>query len=125
MSEPIYDKKDQMDRIKAYLIEGETLAACFDCKGVGTGFVGITDQRLIFFDQGMFIKHKSMISIPYNQVIGVAAVDDGVIFKTSEIHVITGAGKFPFEFRGADKAQWSYRYIMSQILNQANPQLKR
>ena len=118
MTEPIFDKQDQLLRIKGYLIPGETLFAVFDCKGAGTGFVGISDQRLIFFDQGVFIKHKSMISIPYNQVIGIAATDEGIIFKTSEITVLTAAGKFSFEFRGSDKAQWSYQYIMRKILDQ-------
>ena len=33
-------------------------------------------------------------------------------FLTREIDIITAAGKFYFEFRGADKAQWAYRYIM-------------
>lgn len=123
MAEPIFDKADQVARIKAYMLTTESLYAVFDCKGAGTGFVGITDQRLIFFDQGVFTKHKTMISIPYNQVVGVACADDGLIFKTSEITVITAAGRFSFEFRGSDKAQMAYRYIMNQILNQVSPQL--
>ncbi len=121
--QPYYDNKGQLDRIVPYLIQGETLAAVLDCKGAGTGFVGLTDRRLIFFDQGVLIKHKSMVSIPYNQIIGVAGVDEGMIFKTGEIHVITAAGRFNFEFRGADKAHKAYHYIMSQILTQTHPQL--
>jgi len=120
--DPVFDKSDQFARIKAYVLPGESIYAVYDCKGAGTGFVGITDQRLIFFDQGVFTKHKTMISIPYNQVIGVACADDGMIFKTSEITVITAAGRFSFEFRGSDKAQSSYIFIMNQILNQVNPQ---
>jgi uncharacterized protein (UPF0248 family) len=121
---PIFDNKNQYDRVAAYIIPGETLYAVYDCKGAGTGFVGITDQRVIFYDQEVLSKHKSMVSIPYHRVIGVAAADDGLIFKTSEITLLTGAGKFSFEFRGADKALWAYRFIMNQILNQPNPQLK-
>ncbi len=111
------------ERIKAYLIPGESLYAVFDCKGGGTGFVGITDRRVIFYDQGFLIKKKSMVSIPYNQVVGVLSVDEGIVFQTSEIALITGAGKFSFEFRGGDKAHKAYAYIMSQILSQAHPQL--
>lgn len=118
-----FDKKDQHDRIAAYIIEGEKLSAVFDCKGAGTGFVGITDRRLIFYDQGLLLKKKSMVSIPYHQIIGVVSADEGMIFQTSEIVLITAAGKFSFEFRGADKAHWAYRYILGQILNQAHPQL--
>lgn len=120
---PVFDNKGQYDRVAAYVIKGETLRAVFDCKGAGTGFVGITDQRVIFYDQGMFLKKKTMVSIPYHQIIGVASADEGVIFKTSEIMLLTAAGRFEFEFRGADKAHWAYQYIMNQVLNQAHPQL--
>jgi hypothetical protein len=120
---PQFDQKTQYDRIAAYLIPGEFLPAVFDCKGAGTGFVGITDRRIIFYDQGVLLKKKSMVSIPYNQVIGVASGDEGLIFQTSEIVIITAAGKFSFEFRGAEKAHWAYRYILTQILTQAHPQL--
>jgi hypothetical protein len=120
-----YDLKDQLKRIEQYIIPGETIQAVFDCKGSGTGFVGITDQRLIFYDQAFLSKKKSMVSLPYHQIIAVASVDEGgIIFKTSELTIITGAGKITFEFKGSEKAHWSYNYIMNQILNQANPQLR-
>lgn len=124
MSENVlFDKKDQLERIRNYLIPGEKLIAVLDCKGGGTGFVGLTDRRLIFYDQGFVIKKKSMVSIPYNQVIGIASADEGIIFQSSEITLITAAGKFSFEFRGGDKAHKVYRYILDQVLSQAHPQL--
>jgi hypothetical protein len=122
-NQPYFDNKSQLDRIRAYLIQGEALIGVLDCKGGGTGFVGITDRRLIFYDQGMLFKKKAMVSIPYNQIIGLASADEGVIFQTSEIILITAAGRFAFEFRGADKAHWAYRYILHQLLTQAHPQL--
>ena len=122
-NQPIFDNKGQFERIAAYALPGENIYAVFDCKGGGTGFVGITDRRVIFYDQGVFTKKKSMISIPYNQVIGIASADEGTIFQTSEITLITAAGKFTFEFRGGDKAHKAYAYIMNQILSQAHPQL--
>jgi hypothetical protein len=123
MAAPYYDNKGQYDRIAAYCIPGETIYAVFDCKGKGTGFVGITDRRVIFYDQGVFSSKKSMISIPFNQVIGISSADSGMIWQTSEITLITAAGKFDFEFRGGDKAHQAYAYIMGQILGQAAPQL--
>lgn len=119
-----YDNEGQYRRVAAYIIPGETLYAVYDCKGAGTGFVGISDQRVIFYDQGYFLKKKSMISIPYHQIIGVASADEGLIFQTSELVLITAAGRFEFEFRGAEKAHWAYQFILSQIMNQAHPQLK-
>jgi hypothetical protein len=121
---PVYDNESQYKRIAAYVIPGETLHAVYDCKGAGTGFVGITDQRLIFYDQATLTKKKTMVSIPYNQVVAVATADEGIIFQTSEIILITAAGRFSFEFRGADKANWAYKFILTQILNQAHPQLR-
>jgi hypothetical protein len=122
-NQPYYDNKSQFDRISAYCITGESIYAVFDCKGSGTGFVGITDRRIIFYDQGVFSKKKSMISIPYNQVIGISSADEGMIFQKSEITMITAAGNYNFEFKGGDKAHKAYAYIMGQILGQAHPQL--
>jgi hypothetical protein len=122
MDEIRYDHKAQLNRIEAYLIPNETLHAVFDCKGGGTGFVGITDQRIIFYDQVFLAPMKAMISIPYHRIIAVASEDEGVIFKTSTITLITAAGNYTFEFWGADKAHWAYGFIMNQILNQAAPQ---
>jgi hypothetical protein len=118
-----YDNKSQYDRIVSYIIPGEELFAVLDCKGGGTGFIGLTDRRLIFYDQGFIQKKKSMVSIPYNQIIAVASADEGVIFTSSEVTIITSAGKFTFEFRGSDKAHRAYATIMKQILEQAHPQL--
>ena len=124
MTDVRYDHKAQLNRIEAYLIPNETLHAVFDCKGSGTGFVGITDQRIIFYDQVFLAPMKAMISIPYHRIVAVASEDEGVIFKTSTITLITAAGNYTFEFWGADKAHWTYRFIMNQILNQSAPQQK-
>ena len=120
---PYYDIENQLKRIQAYLIPGETLFAVYDCKGGGTGFVGVSDRRVIFYDQAFFTKKKSMVSIPYNHIVGIASADEGMIFQTSEITLLTAAGNYTFQFRGADKAHAAYRYILSQVLSQAHPQL--
>ena len=49
---PVYDNETQYRQIVAYLLPGETLYAVYDCKGIGTGFVGITDRRLIILRSG-------------------------------------------------------------------------
>jgi PH (Pleckstrin Homology) domain-containing protein len=120
---PVYDIENQLKRIQAYVIPGETLLAVYDCKGGGTGFVGITDRRLIFYDETFVTGKKAMVSIPYNQIIGVASADEGVVFQTSEITLMTAAGNYTFVFRGADKAHWAYAYIIDQLITRASPQL--
>ncbi len=113
---PVYDDESQYRRIAPYLLPGETLYAVYDCKGVGTGFVGITDRRLIFYDQGMLAKKRAMISIPYRNIVAVAVADEGVVFQTGEVIIMTAVGRFAFEFRGPDKADWVYRFILGQVL---------
>ncbi len=123
MGEPYCDRADQLNRILPYLLEGEELFAVYDCKGGGTGFVGITDRRIIFYDQAFLTNRKAMVSVPYHQVVAVGAWDEGIVFRTSTLTLVTAAGNYTFVFRGADKAQKAYRYIMTQILSQAHPQL--
>jgi len=113
-----YDKKEQYEKIAPYILSGEELISVYDCKGVGTGFVGITNKRLIFYDQEMtgWVKNKNMASVPYSKIVAVSALDSGTFIKTSTIVIMTSAGKYSFEFRGSDKAIETYKYIMNKIL---------
>lgn len=116
LSQSIYDNKSQHERIVLYMLPGEILQAVYDCKGAGTSFVGLSDRRLIFYDQGMLIRKKTMVSIPYQRVIGIACADDeSSILGTTEIVVLTAAGNFTFEFRHINRAQWVYQYVMDQV----------
>lgn len=113
---PVYDNEMQYRRVVAYLLPGETLYAVCDCKGIGTGFVGITDRRIIFYDQGFVAKKRTTVSLPYQNIPGVAVADEGVIFQSGEIIILTAFGRFAFEFRSPDKADWVYRFLLGQIL---------
>jgi len=46
-----FDKKDQFDQIVPWLMPNETLHFVFDCKGGGTGFIALTEKRLMFYDK--------------------------------------------------------------------------
>lgn len=120
----VYDSEEQYMRVLAYLIPGETLFAVYDCKGAGTGFLGITDQRLLFYDLGTIIKNRNMISIPYNQITVIAVADEGVVFQSGQLTVFTASGKFEYQFTSPEKTRWVYQFINSQILGQTNPQMK-
>ena len=120
-----YGDGELVERIKTFVIPGETLHAVFRCRGIGASIVGITDQRVIFRDQGVLLQKKAMLSIPYNQVIGAAIEDEGSgTLGANELTLITAAGLFAFEFQEAEEALWAYRFIMDQILNQPQPQLR-
>lgn len=116
-NQAVYDNKNQYEQVMPYILPGEILQAVYDCKGAGTGFVGLTDQRLIFYDHGILVKKKTMVSIPYNRVIGIACTDEGTIFRSTEIVVLTTIGNFTFEFRNINRVEWVYHYVMNQILN--------
>lgn len=116
--ETVYDKKDQYDQIVPWLISGERLHAVFDCKGAGTGFVAVSDRRLIFYDKAFMRKRKALTSVPFNKISAVSSVDEGrgLLGSTSELVVKTGSEEFEFEFRGGEKAQQAYKLIMQELL---------
>ena|SRR5688572_23010368 len=112
-----YDNKSQLDRIEALLIHPEVLYAVFDLKGGGTGFVGVTDRRLIFMDQGVIRKKKTLISLPFSKITALGSEDSGgIIFGTSNLIVLAGNKEFEFEFRSNEKAHRAYQLIMSNLL---------
>ncbi len=106
-----------MERILGGIVPGEQLFAVYDMKGGGTGFIGLTDRRLIVQDEGVFKKKRSLISIPYSQISMVASLDEGGIMRsTSEMSIHTAGGQsFEFNFRSSDKAERAYRIIISNM----------
>lgn len=112
-----YDNKGQLDRIQALIVPPEILYAVLDEKGRGTGFVGITDRRLIFMDQGIIRKNKTLVSLPYSKMTAVASEDSGgIVFGSSKLIVIAGSREFDFEFRSNEKAHRAYQLIMWNLL---------
>jgi len=113
----ICDDKSQVRRIEPHLVRGEKLHAVLDCKDAFTGFVGFTDKRVIFYDQAVILNHKNMMSIPYRKITAVAASDDGLVFKISQITIVTAAGQYSFDFASEDNARWAYNFLMEHVLN--------
>lgn len=74
MNQPIFDKQDQLDKIAANLMQGEELFAVYDGKGVGTGFVGLTDRRVIVQDNSFVGGKVALTSVPYSRVNAVSFV---------------------------------------------------
>ena len=113
-----YDKKEQYDQVVPWIIPNEKLFAVFDCKGAGTGFVAITNKRVIFYDKAFMKKRKALTSVPFNKITAVSSVDEGrgLFGATSELVIKTGSEEFEFEFRGGEKAQNAYRLIMAELL---------
>jgi hypothetical protein len=120
--EAIFDRQDQLEKIRDGLLPGEEIEAVLDVKGGGTGFVGITSKRVIFQDNAWVVNSKAVVSIPYSRINTVAAEDAvGLLtgrgfFSSSKIIITTSDGGRVFQFRGADKAHVAHDLILRHIL---------
>ena len=117
------DKREQLEKVQDFCLANEVIRAVFDLKGVSTGFLAITDKRLIFYDKEFFKKQKAMVSLPYSRIAQVASDDDkGVLvragFFVSDRLYVFPQGQEPkeFEFRGGDKAHMAHYMIMEHLL---------
>lgn len=120
MTQPIFDKADQLARIQAGLMADESVIAVYDGKGVGTGFLGITDRRLIIQDNSFVGGKVALTSIPYARISAVSFVSDksmfGKIASSSTISVQVGSKQYEVEFRGEDKAKHAHDVILWGML---------
>ena len=119
----VVDKNDQLDKIESICLPNETIRAVFDMKGVGTGFLGITDKRIIYYDKAFLKSKKALVSIPYSRIASVASEDNkGILIKkgfmVSDTLTISPTWLEPktFEFRGGDKAHKAHNIIMEYLL---------
>ncbi len=116
---PIYDKKEQYQKIESGLLPGEKIYAVFDMKGGGTGFLGITDMRVVVYDKAFMRKMKAIVSIPYSRIYSVAAEDENGLFtgrgffSSSKMVLKVSGDEFEFEFRGSDKAHTAHNLIVT------------
>jgi len=117
-SYPVYDKKEQYQKIESGLLPGEKIYAVFDMKGGGTGFIGITDMRVIIYDKAFMRKMKAIVSIPYSRIYSVAAEDENGLFtgrgffSSSKMVLKSSGSDFEFDFRGSDKAHTAHNLIV-------------
>ena len=119
----IVDKEEQLQKIESVCLPDEIIRAVFDLKGAGTGFLGITDKRIIFYDKAFLKSKKALVSVPYSRIASVASEDNkGFLIKkgffvtdTLTIHLM-GMEEKTFEFRGGDKAHKAHIIIMEYLL---------
>ncbi len=113
-----FDKEDQANRVAELILEGETLYGVFDCKGRGSGFVGITNKRIIARDDGRRGREKQITSIPFSRIHAVSVESDkGWVRGSSKLAFGAGDDDWDFEFKGADKAKRVYQRIMAHLLD--------
>ncbi len=120
---PIFDKQDQLDRIAANLLQGEFIIAVYDATGAGTGFIGLTNKRVIIQDNSFVGKKVALTSVPYSKINSVAFVSDqsmmGKFFSGSSISVSSGAKDYIVDLRGHEKAKHAHDVILWHLMSAA------
>ncbi len=118
------DKQEQLEKIEGICLPDETIRAVFDLKGATTGFLGITDKRLIYYDKAFLKAKKALVSIPHCRIGSVASEDTGGFivrkgFFVTDTLTISPIGLEPktFEFRGGEKAHRAHIIIMEYLLS--------
>jgi len=67
-----YDKAEQLQQVQQGLLPSESVYAVYDCTGAGTGFVAVTNFRVILQDKSFIGKKVAITSIPYRQIESVS-----------------------------------------------------
>jgi hypothetical protein len=118
-TKPNFDKQDQFDKITSGLLNGEQVIAVYDATGAGTGFIGLTDRRVIIQDNSFVGKKVALTSIPYSKIQSVSFVSDksmlGKWASTSEIAVQAGSRVYEVAFRGDEKARHCHDVVLRNM----------
>jgi len=114
-----YDRKEQLRQIESGLLQGEEIIAVYDAIGAGTGFIGVTNRRVIVQDKSFIGKKVAITSIPYAKITSVSVVSNkswgGAFFSTGSIAIHVGAHTYEVEFRGSDKAHHVHNVVLHYI----------
>src|SRR5207247_8572725 len=107
----VVERGDQWQQIQRGRMAGEQLCAVYDAKGAATGFLALTDRRVIIQDKSYIGKKIAMLSLPYTRIATVGILSDkswmGNFYSTSEILITTSSGTHhEVMFRGNDQAKY-------------------
>src|SRR5215210_2201866 len=94
MPEVVYDRKEQYKQIQSGLLDGEQIIAVYDAVGAGTGFIGLTNRRVIVQAKSFVGKRVAITSVPYSKVTSISVVSNkswaGSFFSTGTIAINVG-----------------------------------
>ncbi|MGH3749716.1 MAG: PH domain-containing protein, partial [Micromonosporaceae bacterium] len=84
--------------------------------GVGTGFIGLTDRRVVLQDKSFVGKRVAITSIPYPKVTAVSVVSNkswaGSFFSSGNIAIHVGQHTYEVELRGVEKTHHVHDVIL-------------
>jgi Bacterial PH domain len=116
MADVIYDNKGQLEQVQSGLMDGEQVIAVYDAIGAGTGFIGLTNRRIIIQDKSFVGKRIAITSIPYSKVSSVSVVSNkswaGQFFSSGTIAITVGTHTYEVEFRGTEKTHHVHNVIL-------------
>ncbi|MEV0648507.1 PH domain-containing protein [Phytomonospora sp. NPDC050363] len=117
--EPIYDRKEQFKQVEEALLEGEQIIAVYDAIGLGTGFIGLTDRRVIVMDKSFAGKKEAFTSVPYSKISSVSVMSNrslaGQFFSSGSIAIHVGTQIYEVDFRGDKKTKHAHNVILHYI----------
>lgn len=119
MTKVPHDRSDQLRQIESGLLEGERIIAVYDATGAGTGFLGMTDRRVIIQDKSFVGKKVAITSIPYGRITSISVVSNkswaGSFFSSGAIAITVGPHTYEVEFRGEQKSHHVHNVILHYI----------
>lgn len=119
-SEIPHDRSEQLKLVQEGLLPGENVIAVYDAKGQGTGFIGLTDRRIVLQDNSLVGGKITLLSVPYKRIYSVGYVTDKSVlgqFNTpSTLAIQVGSHTHEVEFRGDEKAQHAHDVILHYLL---------
>jgi hypothetical protein len=114
-----FDRQEQLQQIESGLLEGERVLAVYDAVGVGTGFIGLTDRRVIIQDKSFVGKRVAITSIPYSKITSISVVSNkswaGSFFSSGAIAIHVSGQTYEVEFRGNQKAQHVHNVVLHYL----------
>ncbi|WP_199565619.1 PH domain-containing protein [Spongiactinospora rosea] len=114
-----HDRPEQLKQIQSGLMPGEQIIAVYDAIGAGTGFLGLTNQRVIVQDKSFIGKKIAITSIPYSKITSVSVVSNkswaGSFFSSGSIALNVGTHVYEVEFRGDEKSHHVHNVILHFI----------
>jgi hypothetical protein len=117
-----HDKPDQLQKVLAGLIQNEQVFAVYDCIGAGTGFVGVTNLRVILQDNSFAGGKSAVTSLPIRSISAVSFLSDksmfGKHFSSAAIAITAGSTVREAAFRGGEKAKHVHDTILWLITSQ-------
>ncbi len=114
-----HDDGHQLELVQEGLLPDETVVAVYDLKGTGTGFVGLTDRRVILQDNSLVGGKIAVTSLPYKRIYAVSLVTDKSVFgqfhAPSTVVLQVGSKLYELDFRGDEKSRHVHDVVLHYI----------